>query len=62
MAPVQTELQVEVRNSSDVIALVNKEATWRDLLMDLVDKNKLDPWNIDIIEIVDSYVGVVESF
>jgi segregation and condensation protein A len=61
MAPVQTELLVEVRNSSDVIALVNKEATWRDLLIELVDKNKLDPWNIDIIEIVDSYVDTVKK-
>ncbi len=61
MAPVQAELQVEIHNSSDVIALVNKEATWRDLIIQLVDKNKLDPWNIDIIEIVDSYVDTVKK-
>ncbi len=61
MAPVQTELQVEIHNSSDVIELVNKEATWRDLLISLVERNKLDPWNIDIIEIVDSYIDTVKQ-
>lgn len=61
MAPVQTELQVEVHNGSDVIALVNQDATWRDVLLDLVDKEKLDPWNIDIIEVVDGYVSTVKK-
>ncbi len=60
MAPVQKELQVEIHNGSDVIELVNREATWRDLLIDLVGRNKLDPWNIDIMEIVDSYVDTVK--
>ncbi len=61
MAAIQAELQVEIHNSSDVINLVNTDATWRDLIIELVDKNKLDPWNIDIIEIVDKYVDTVKK-
>jgi len=61
MATYQAELQVEIRNSSDVINLVYNEATWRDLLIELVDKNKLDPWNIDIIEVVDKYIDTVKN-
>lgn len=61
MATVQTELEVEVHNSSDVLNLVYNEATWRDLLLELVDKNKLDPWNIDVVEIVDKYIETVKK-
>ncbi len=38
-----------------------KNATWRELLVELVDKNKLDPWNIDIIKVVDGYVTFVKK-
>ena len=38
-----------------------KNATWRELLVDLVDTNKLDPWNIDIIKVVDSYIEAVKK-
>ena len=61
MATGQTELQVEIHNGSDVIELVNSDATWRDLLLELVERNKLDPWNIDIIEIVDRYIDTVKK-
>ena len=61
MATMQTELVVEVSTSSDIIDLVNNEATWRDLLLDLAEKNKLDPWNIDIIDIVDKYIDTVKK-
>lgn len=30
--------------------------TWREMLLDLVATKKLDPWNIDIIEITTSYI------
>src|SRR5271167_4188985 len=62
MATLQTEeVQPEIHNGADVIDLVYNEATWRDLLVDLVEKNKLDPWNIDIIEIVDKYIDTVKK-
>lgn len=30
--------------------------TWREMLLDLVATRKLDPWNIDIVEITTSYI------
>ncbi len=38
-----------------------KIATWKELLIDLVNTNKLDPWNIDLIKVVDGYVSVVKK-
>lgn len=38
-----------------------KNATWRELLIELVDTNKLDPWDIDIAKIVDSYIAAVRK-
>lgn len=44
----------------DIEALVG-EATWKDILMDLVRKNELNPWDIDIVDIVDKYVNAVKE-
>lgn len=38
-----------------------REATWKDILVELVKKNELDPWEIDIVDIVERYVEVVKS-
>lgn len=32
------------------------QPTWRDMLMDLVIEEKLDPWNIDIIQVTEKYL------
>ena len=37
-----------------------KNATWRELLVSLVESNELNPWDVDIVRIVESYVGVVK--
>jgi segregation and condensation protein A len=49
--------QNEIVNLEDLV----KEATWKDLLIDLVKRNKLDPWNIDITVIVDKYIETIHS-
>ncbi|MCL4372168.1 segregation/condensation protein A [Candidatus Marsarchaeota archaeon] len=36
-------------------------ATWQELLTKLVETKKLDPWNIDIAAIVDSYISAVQK-
>ncbi len=51
---------MEFNGELDLKELV-KNATWRDLLITLVETNKLDPWNIDIVKIVDSYIGAVKK-
>ncbi len=54
------EKNVENEQKFDLIGIV-KQATWKDLLIDLVRKNKIDPWNIDLIAIIDSYIQAVRE-
>ncbi len=54
------ELQQGIQTKLDIEQLI-KEPTWREVLLDLVGREKLDPWNIDLIEIVDKYIGIVKN-
>ncbi|MGC8669990.1 MAG: segregation/condensation protein A [Candidatus Micrarchaeia archaeon] len=36
-----------------------QNATWRELLIHIVEKNQLDPWDINISEIADHYIKAV---
>jgi segregation and condensation protein A len=38
-----------------------RNATWRELLVELIETNKLDPWDIDIIKVVDSYIAAIKK-
>jgi segregation and condensation protein A len=38
-----------------------KEATWKDILVELVKKDELNPWDIDLIDIIEKYVGAVKG-
>ncbi len=38
-----------------------QEPTWKDILVELVKKNEIDPWNVDIIDIVDKYVSAIKQ-
>ncbi len=44
----------------DIVSFVNYD-TWKDLLVELVEREKLDPWNIDIVEVVESYIAAVKE-
>ncbi len=55
------ELIEETANGIDVVGLVSKEPTWKELIVELVDKNKLNPWEIDIVQIVDNYMDAVRG-
>jgi segregation and condensation protein A len=35
--------------------------TWREMLMDLVATHKLDPWNIDLVEITTGYIERIRN-
>lgn len=61
MATLQTTVQENVSGELDLVNLVYSEATWKELLIELVDKNKLNPWEIDIVEIVDKYIDTVKK-
>ncbi len=49
------------KDAIDLSALV-KDATWKEMLVELVRNNQFDPWNIDITQIVDKYVEAVRTF
>ncbi len=62
MATLQVEeLSVASQGSLDIVGLV-ENATWKDLLIDLVHRNRLDPWNVDIAELIGKYIEAVRSF
>jgi len=35
--------------------------TWREMLLDLVASKKLDPWNIDIVEVASGYIDKIKK-
>lgn len=43
------------------LPLLVQEATWKEVLIELVHKNQFDPWNIDIGQIVDKYIETVKA-
>jgi segregation and condensation protein A len=49
-----------VQRTLDLKELV-RNATWRDILMELVDSNSIDPWNIDIEKITNEYVQTIRK-
>ncbi len=62
MATMQVELLGIRPDSNEIdLSLLVKEATWKDILVDLVHKNQFDPWNIDLVELVDRYIDTVKK-
>lgn len=49
-----------IKKDFDLEQLV-RNATWKDLLINLVETSKLDPWNIDISKIVEDYILVIRE-
>ncbi len=37
------------------------EPTWKEMLLELVAKEQIDPWNIDIIDIADKYLARIHA-
>ncbi|MFH1394275.1 MAG: ScpA family protein [Candidatus Micrarchaeota archaeon] len=35
--------------------------TWKEILLDLIDSNRIDPWNIDLVEISNAFLGKVRE-
>ena len=62
MATMQVEeLQSQISAENLNLTQLVSEATWKDLLIELVKKNKLNPWDIDVVEVVDGYVTAVKD-
>ncbi|MDE1873825.1 MAG: segregation/condensation protein A [Candidatus Micrarchaeota archaeon] len=58
MQETRTESAVSV-NKFDIEGLVS-DPTWKDILVELVKSNELNPWDIDLVAIVEGYIGVVK--
>lgn len=56
-----TGLQTEERINRIDIADFVQSATWRELLIELVESKKLDPWDIDISKMLDAYIEAVRK-
>lgn len=64
MATVQEwllENRLDDQGSDINLMKIVSEATWKDILVELVRKEKLDPWNIDIVDVVDKYIEAVKE-
>lgn len=57
---VEVVMPMPQKNGFDIEQLV-LSATWKELLINLVETNKLDPWDIDISKVVENYIGVVKK-
>ncbi len=53
-------LNIDLINASNIQEFV-KNATWKDILLNLVETNKLNVWDVDISKIVDSYLKFIKQ-
>jgi segregation and condensation protein A len=56
----ETELETTLSADKFDIESFVREATWKDILVELVKRNELNPWDIDIAYIVGKYVDAVK--
>lgn len=49
------EAEAEKDFISETLAKMQSESDGIDILLEMVKKNKLDPWNIDVVELADQY-------
>jgi segregation and condensation protein A len=59
MAGMQ-ETEVEQSAAEFSLEELVKNATWRELLVELVEKERIDPWAVDLARIVDGYIAAVK--
>ncbi len=44
----------------DIHSMVEKP-TWKEMLLDLIDQNKIDPWDVDIVLIADGFMKKIKE-
>lgn len=54
-------VEVKIDKIEDEIENLVSKPTWKEILIDLVKKEKLDPWNIDIALLAEKYVEKVRE-
>jgi len=58
----RSEVPENIEISGDInLEKIVSQPTWRDILMELVATEKLDPWNIDVVEISEQYIIKIKN-
>ncbi|HSB46765.1 MAG TPA: segregation/condensation protein A [Candidatus Bilamarchaeum sp.] len=52
--------QMHIQTFSHLESMVSKP-TWKDILLELIAGNRIDPWNIDILELSDAFIKKVRE-
>ena len=47
-------------NHEDLVKLI-EEPEWKTILLELVNSEKMDPWNIDLVNLADKYLAKINS-
>jgi len=54
--PTQTQLHSFAHFESMVA-----KPTWKDILLDLISSNRVDPWNVDLLDLSDAFIAKVRE-
>ncbi|MBI4043361.1 MAG: segregation/condensation protein A [Candidatus Diapherotrites archaeon] len=57
---VVPEPNVQIQSESDLVLLI-EQPEWKIILIDLVEKERMNPWNIDIVHLADLYLKKIQS-
>lgn len=52
--------QMQLQSFSHLESMVSKP-TWKDILLELISSNSIDPWNIDLVELSDAFIKKVRE-
>ncbi|MFN7991302.1 MAG: hypothetical protein U0R44_04055 [Candidatus Micrarchaeia archaeon] len=52
--------QMQIQSFSHLETMVSKP-TWKDILLELIASNSIDPWNIDLVELSDAFIRKVRD-
>ncbi len=55
------QVQLASLQSFSYIETMVSKPTWKDILMELISSNRIDPWNIDIISLADAFIKKVRE-
>jgi len=57
---LQPEQPAEAQEPINLVDLIEQPA-WKTILIDLIKSNKMDPWDIDIVELADLYLHKIQT-
>jgi segregation and condensation protein A len=60
-AQIAKGLEKPGENSYSYIQEMVEKPTWKEILLDLIDSNKIDPWNIDLVDISNAFLEKIKQ-